>query len=136
MNNANLKLQNQDIYCADILLKYGYSIFTIIVGIDKFFGYLAHWPIYVSPYIVQNIPTILTVDYFLYGVGILDIIFGLLLLSRYIKPASYTLALWLVIIGINLITIGNYFDTAMRSFVLAAGAAALGCLSKVYCNKK
>lgn len=65
------------------------------------------------------------------GWGLLDIVIGILLLSKYTKLGAYLLAVWLVLITFNLFTTGNHFDIALHAVMLAAGAIVLGLLSRV-----
>lgn len=136
MNNTNPQIiQNREVHTAYTLLKYTYGIVALIVGLDKFFGFVTHWPKYVSPYIAEYLPVGFTIKYFLGSVGIIEILVGLLLLSKkYTTIGAYLLAAWLVIIALNLLTIGGYFDIAVRDLVLAVGAIALACFSKVCCK--
>lgn len=128
-------VQNRQVHTVYTLLKYTYGIVAIIVGLDKFFGFVTHWPKYVSPYIAQYLPAGFTMQYFLGSVGIIEIVVGLLLLSKkYTTIGAYILAIWLVVIALNLLTIGGYIDIAVRDLVLAVGALALGLLSKVCCK--
>ncbi|MFZ5953926.1 MAG: hypothetical protein ACOYT8_02365 [Candidatus Dependentiae bacterium] len=136
MNSSNPQIvQNCQVHTAYTLLKYTYGIVALIVGLDKFFGFVTHWPKYVSPYIAQYLPAGFTMQYLLGSVGIIEIVVGLLVLNKkYTQIGAYILAAWLGIIALNLLTIGGYFDIAVRDLVLAVGAIALALLSKVCCK--
>ena len=64
----------------------------------------------------------------MYAVGIIEILAGLIVLS---KPSigGYVVAAWLFGIIVNLLLLHNYFDTALRDFGLLLGALALARLA-------
>lgn len=117
------------------LLYYTYGILTIIVGIDKFFDYITHWSMYYNPAISEFLHV--SPEVFMYIVGIIEIVAGLLVLWRPII-GGYVVASWLVIIAINLFTIRyeyagfvvTYYDIAFRDIAMAVGACVLSLLSQ------
>jgi hypothetical protein len=64
-------------------------------------------------------------------VGVVEIIAGLVVLSRWTKLGSYVVMLWLLGIAVNLLTMGMFYDLAMRDLEIAIGAFALSQLSAV-----
>jgi hypothetical protein len=64
-------------------------------------------------------------------VGVVEILAGALVLSRFTRIGAYVVALWLVAIAFNLLTTGRYFDVAVRDLVMAAGAFTLAKLEEV-----
>ena len=66
----------------------------------------------------------------MYVVGIIEIVVGLAILTRWTLPASYVAMVWLVAIAANLLTTGRYFDIAVRDLALAIGAYSLAVLTK------
>lgn len=112
-------------YHAFLILRFTFTIAPIIAGVDKFFNLLTNWADYLSPYfnVLGSPETNMMV------VGAIEIIAGI---GVWFKPRifSYIVALWLLAIIINLLTLGNYYDVALRDLGLALSALALGCLSK------
>jgi hypothetical protein len=109
------------------LLKYTYGIVAIAAGLDKFFNVLTKWSLYINP----SIPNMISLQpvHFMYIVGVVEIAAGLLVLSKYTKFGAYVVALWLFAIAANIVTLGIYYDIAVRDAVIGVGAIALGLLS-------
>lgn len=110
-------------------LKIGLGVGPIITGIDKYFDKLADWGMYLSPLATKVIPVSGTT--FMHGVGVIEIVAGIIVLSRWTKIGSYIVMLWLLGIAANLLTIGMFSDLAMRDVEIAIGAFALSQLSTV-----
>lgn len=64
-------------------------------------------------------------------VGVVEIVAGVLVLSRWTKIGSYIVMLWLIGIAVNLLTTGMFYDIAVRDLEIAVGAFALSQLSTV-----
>jgi hypothetical protein len=62
-------------------------------------------------------------------IGVVEIIAGLVVLSRWTKLGSYVVTFWLVGIAINLLSTGMFYDLAMRDVEIAIGAFALSQLT-------
>ena len=110
-------------------LKIGLGVGPIVTGIDKYFDKLADWGMYLSPLATKIVPVGTTT--FMHGVGVLEIIAGLIVLSRWTKVGSYIVMIWLLCIAGNLLTTGMFSDLAMRDIEIAIGALALSQLSTV-----
>ena len=67
----------------------------------------------------------------MHAVGVVEIIAGLIVLSRWTRIGSYIVMLWLLGIAVNLLTTGLFYDLAMRDVEIAIGAFALAQLSAV-----
>jgi hypothetical protein len=65
----------------------------------------------------------------MHAVGLIEILAGLIVLSRWTKLGSYIVMLWLVGIALNLVATGMFYDLAMRDMEIALGAFALSQLS-------
>jgi hypothetical protein len=65
------------------------------------------------------------------AVGVIEIIAGVIVLSRWTKLGSYIVMLWLLGIALNLLATGMFYDLAMRDVEIAIGAFALSQLSAV-----
>jgi len=110
-------------------LRIGLGVGPIITGLDKFFNKLADWEMYLSPLATKVAPISATT--FMHVVGVVEIVAGLVVLSRWTKIGSYVVMLWLVGIAVNLLTTGMFYDLAMRDVEIAIGAFALSQLSAV-----
>lgn len=114
-------------YQAYQILRFAFTIAPILAGLDKFFYVLTNWSQYLSaPFnVLGNPETTLMV------VGVIEIIVGILV---WIKPKvfAYVFAAWLLVIIINLLILGGYFDIALHDFGLMLGALALARISIIY----
>ena len=113
---------------AYLLLRTGFVVAPILFGIDKFFNFLVVWPEYLAPWINHIMPG--TGQQFMYFVGVVEIIAGLMVL---ISPrfGSLLVAAWLLAIIINLLTASppEYYDIALRDFGLFLAAVSLNRLA-------
>ena len=114
-------------YQAYWMLRIAFTAIPLTMGIDKFFNGLVYWPKYLADWIA-NIPPG-TPQQIMYGVGVVEIIAGVLVA---LKPryAAYVVAAWLFFIIVNLLVLGQYFDIALRDFGLMLAAIALGRLAQ------
>ncbi len=110
-------------------LRIGLGVGPIITGIDKFFNKLTDWGMYLSPMATRIVPFSATT--FMRAVGVVEIVAGLIVLSRWTKLGSYVVMLWLAGIAVNLLTTGMFYDLAMRDVEIAIGAFALSQLTAV-----
>lgn len=111
------------------VLRIGLGAGPIVAGADKFTNLLANWEMYLNPLA----PKMLHVSpaTFMHVVGIIEIIAGVLVLSRFTRYASYIVMVWLIGIALNLVTQGMFFDLAVRDVEIALGAFALAKLTEV-----
>ncbi len=110
-------------------LRLTFGLVPIVAGIDKFTHVLVDWNKYLSPLARDVLP--MSGATFMMIVGVIEIIAGALVLSRYTRFGAYLVSAWLVGIAINLVTTGTYFDIAVRDVVMAIGAFALAKLTEV-----
>ncbi|MGB8653655.1 MAG: hypothetical protein WA875_11950 [Candidatus Acidiferrales bacterium] len=110
-------------------LKIGLGVGPIITGIDKYFNKLTEWGMYLSPLATKVAPV--SAATFMHVVGVVEIVAGLIVLSRWTKIGSYIVMLWLLGIAVNLLTTGMFYDLAMRDVEIAIGAFALSQLATV-----
>ena len=108
-------------------LRISLGLGPIIAGIDKYFNKLADWTMYLSPLATKVIPVKDTT--FMHIVGVVEIIAGIIVLTRWTKIGSYIVCLWLLAIAANLLTTGMFYDLAVRDVEIAVGAFALSQLS-------
>jgi uncharacterized membrane protein YphA (DoxX/SURF4 family) len=110
------------------VLRISLGLMAIIAGIDKFFNKLTDWGMYLSPH--SKVLPISTAA-FMHIVGVVEIIAGLIVLSRWTRIGSYIVMLWLILIAINLVTTGMFYDLAIRDLQIAVSAFVLSQLSVV-----
>jgi hypothetical protein len=88
---------------------------------------LTNWEAYLNPLATKMIP--LTPATFMHIVGIIEIIAGIVVLSHFTKIGAYVVTVWLVAIALNLLTMGKFFDIAVRDLGLAVAAFSLAQLT-------
>ncbi len=55
---------------------------------------------------------------------------GLAILTKWTRLGSYIASLWLILIAINLVSTGHFFDIAVRDLEMAVAAFVLARLSE------
>lgn len=110
-------------------LRLGLGLGPIVAGIDKFFNKIVNWEMYLSPLATKIVPVSPTT--FMHLVGLVEVIAGCIVLSRWTKLGSYVVMLWLLGISVNLLTTGMFYDLAVRDLELAIAAFALSQLTAV-----
>ena len=108
------------------LLRTGFTVAPILFGLDKFFNLMTDWPQYLAPFVAGITPG--TPQQFMYAVGVIEIIAGLVVAVRPLW-GGYLVAAWLAGIIVNLLILGDYYDVALRDFGLLIGALALARLA-------
>jgi len=108
-------------------LRSGLGVGPIITGIDKYFNKLTDWGMYLSPLATKAVPV--STATFMHVIGLVEIIAGLIVLSRWTKIGSYIVMFWLLGIAMNLVTTGMFYDLAMRDVEIALGAFVLSQLT-------
>ena len=118
-------------YQAYQILRVGFTVAPIVAGADKFLHVLTDWDKYLPPVVNDMVGG--NGHTLMLAVGVIEIIAGI---GVFLKPKifAYVVALWLLLIIINLLLIPGYFDVALRDLGLLLGALALGRLSTVYDN--
>jgi uncharacterized membrane protein YphA (DoxX/SURF4 family) len=118
-------------YQGYLLLRIGFVAAPILFGLDKFFNWMVDWPDYLAPWLNRLLPG--TAQQFLYVVGAVEILAGLLVLISP-KWGSLVVAVWLAGIVVNLLTADppEYYDIALRDFGLFLGALALNRLATAF----
>jgi hypothetical protein len=109
-------------YQAYQILHLGFTVAPILAGIDKFFDLTVNWDQYVAPWVAALAPG--GAHGLMLIAGVVEIAAGVL---DAFKPrlAAPVVAAWLVLIVVNLISMGSYLDVALRDLGLALGALAL-----------
>jgi len=108
------------------LLHTVFTIAPIAFGLDKFAGVLTDWDKYLAPWINDLVPG--SAHTAMLIVGVVEIVAGLLVA---VAPrwGGYVVALWLGGIILDLVTLGDYYDVALRDFGLLVAALALARLA-------
>lgn len=109
-------------------LRLTYGLVPLIAGLDKFFNLLTDWSDYLSPLARSVIP--FSPEVFMGIVGVIEIVVGLMVLTKWTRVGAYIASVWLVCIAINLVFRGA-LDIAVRDLAMAVGAFALAKLSEV-----
>jgi uncharacterized membrane protein YphA (DoxX/SURF4 family) len=110
-------------------LRLGLGLGPFLAGLDKFFNILANWEMYLSPLAPKVVPV--SAATFMHVVGVVEMIVGLAILTRWTRLGAYVAMLWLIAIAINLVTTGMFFDLAVRDLEIAIGAYTLARLTEV-----
>lgn len=104
------------------------GLMATLAGIDKFFNILVDWGRYVSPLAARLLP--FSTDVFIWIVGVVEFVVGISILTTRPVIGSYVASAWLLLVAVNL-TLGGYFDIAVRDVVLSIGAFSLARLIQV-----
>ena len=105
-----------------------YGLVPLLAGLDKFLNLLTDWTKYLSPSITGLLPV--SAETFMQAVGIIEIAVGLMVLTRWTRLGAWIAAAWLVLIAVNLVTLGM-FDIAVRDLAMAVGAYTLARLAEL-----
>jgi uncharacterized membrane protein YphA (DoxX/SURF4 family) len=126
MSDLSVRLR-EPTYQAFALLRTTFTIAPIVFGLDKFTNILVDWTVYLAPWIDNIVPgdDVMAMRI----VGVIEIVAGILVA---IAPriGAYVVAIWLAGIIVNLLSMGEFFDVALRDFGLMVAALALGSLAR------
>jgi hypothetical protein len=112
---------------AFLLLRTVFTVAPIAFGLDKFLELLTDdWTRYLAPWVNDLTPG--TAHQAMLAVGVIEIVAGVLVALRP-SIGGYVVAAWLFGIIINLVSMGEYLDIALRDFGLMVGALALARLA-------
>jgi uncharacterized membrane protein YphA (DoxX/SURF4 family) len=112
---------------AFLLLRTVFTIAPIAFGLDKFAEVLTdNWEGYLAPWVNDIVPG--TAHQAMLAVGVIEIIAGIAVavVPRY---GALLVAGWLAGIIVNLVSIGDFYDIALRDFGLLVAALALAILA-------
>ena len=123
-----MKSEDSTLNSAWWALRLGLGLGPFLAGLDKFFNLLANWQMYLSPGFERMLPISGTA--FMQAVGVIEMIVGLAILTRWTRLGSYIAMVWLIAIAINLASTGLFFDLAVRDVEIAIGAFALAKLTE------
>lgn len=109
-------------------LRIGLGLGPFLAGLDKFFNILTTWEMYLSPIAVSVLPVSGAV--FMRAVGVIEMVVGLAILTRWTRLGGYVAGAWLVAIAANLLTTGMFLDVAVRDLEMALAAYTLARLTE------
>lgn len=101
-------------------LKYLFGLVPIVAGADKFTNVLAQWETYLNPMALNIVPV--SASTFMQGVGIIEIVAGILVFARP-RIGGFVVMAWLLAIAAQLLVWGRFLDIAVRDIVVALGGA-------------
>jgi len=111
---------------AFLLLRTVFTVAPIAFGLDKFAEVLTDWEQYLAPWINDLVPG--NAHQAMLAVGVIEVVAGIAVAvaPRY---GALLVAAWLAGIIVNLLTLGQFYDVALRDFGLLVGALALASLA-------
>lgn len=116
-------------YQAFWLLRIGFTVLPLAMGIDKFFNGMVHWEKYLASWYDDILPG--NAFTAMHIIGVVEIVAAILV---FLKPryAAYVVAAWLGGIVLDLFTYSGYYDIAIRDFGLMLGALTFARLASKY----
>jgi hypothetical protein len=109
-------------------LRVGLGGAAFLAGLDKFFNILADWTAYLSPLAAHVLP--MSASSFMHIIGVVEMAVGLAILGGLTRLGGYVAGLWLLLIAVNLVTTGRFFDVAVRDVEMAIAAFTLARLTE------
>jgi len=111
------------------VLRIGFGVGPFLAGLDKYFNLLTNWTGYISPLALKALP--FSGHTFMHIVGVIEMIVGLSILTKWTRLGAYVASAWLVLIAINLVSTGMFFDVAVRDVEMALAAYVLARMTEV-----
>jgi hypothetical protein len=111
-------------------LRVGLGLAAFLAGLDKFVGLLADWPGYQAPVIAGILPV--SPEVFMRAAGVIEMVVGLAILTQWTREGAWIAAAWLLLIAVNLVLTGRFFDVAVRDVVMAIAAFSLARLTEAH----
>ncbi|HSQ20847.1 MAG TPA: DoxX family membrane protein [Blastocatellia bacterium] len=109
-------------------LRIGLGVGPFLAGLDKFFNLLTNWQMYLSPSVERLLP--MSGETFMHIVGIIEMVVGIAVLTRWTRIGAYVAMIWLIAIAVNLVSTGIFLDLAVRDLEIAIGAFTLARLTE------
>lgn len=110
-------------------LRIGIGLAAFLAGLDKFFNILTNWSMYLSPLFQRLLPV--SADSFMHLVGVVEMVVGVAILARWTRIGAYIASAWLLLIAVNLLTSGGFFDLAVRDVEIAIAAFVLAKMTEL-----
>lgn len=117
---------------AYLLLRTVFTVAPIAFGLDKFAGLLTDWDGYLAPWINDLVPG--SAHDAMLLVGVIEVVAGVVV-ALAPRIGGYVVALWLAGIIVDLVSMGDYYDIALRDFGLLVGALALAQLAATHARR-
>jgi hypothetical protein len=111
---------------AFLLLRSVFTIAPIAFGLDKFAELLTDWEQYLAPWVDDLVPG--SAHEAMLAVGVIEVVAGITV-ALAPRMGALLVAGWLAGIIVNLVSMGDYYDIALRDFGLLVGAVALAVLA-------
>ena len=108
-------------------LRIALGVAPFLAGLDKFLNLLTNWTQYLNPLALRVIP--LSAGTFMRAVGVVEMMVGIAILTRWTRIGAYVASAWLFSIAVNLISTGGFLDIAVRDVVMSIAAFVLGNLT-------
>ncbi len=104
-------------------LRITFGLVPLLAGADKFTHILTDW----GKYLPETIASLMPIDpaVLMMVVGVIEIVAGLLVLTKFTRLGAYIVMTWLVLIAL-VVAAGGFYDIAVRDLVMAVGAFTLG----------
>ena len=111
------------------VLRIGLGVGPILAGLDKYLNLLTNWQMYLNPLA----PRLLHIQpaTFMHVVGVIEIVAGIPVLTKYTRYAAYVVMIWLWCIAASLIAQWGFLDVAVRDLEISLAAFTLAKLSEV-----
>jgi uncharacterized membrane protein YphA (DoxX/SURF4 family) len=118
-NYLSLAIKGNNVHQARWVLRILFGLLPILMGLDKFLNIAIDWSQYLNPSVANIIPvaTVLTIA------GTLEILAGILVLSKATRVGAYVMMLWLLLVSVNLASMG-FLHIAVLDLALATAAYA------------
>jgi uncharacterized membrane protein YphA (DoxX/SURF4 family) len=111
------------------VLRIGLGVGPFLAGLDKYFNLLTNWTGYISPLALKILP--FSGQTLMHVVGVIEMIVGLAILTKWTRVGAYVASAWLLVIAINLVSTGMFLDVAVRDVEMALAAYVLARLTEV-----
>lgn len=111
------------------VLRIGLGAGAILAGLDKFFNFFTNWGMYLNPLA----PKLLHIQAatFMHIVGVVEMLVGIAVLTRYTRYAAYIVMIWMWCIAANLVSQWAFLDVAVRDVEISLAAFTLAKLCEV-----
>lgn len=110
------------------VLRIGLGAGPILAGLDKYFNILTNWEMYLNPLAPRLLH--LRPTTFMHIVGVVEMLAGIFVLTRYTRYAAYVVMVWLWCIAASLVAQWGFLDVAVRDIEISLAAFALAVLSE------
>src|SRR3954447_492796 len=87
------RIENRKVDQAWMALRVVLGVVPVVAGLDKFLNLLTNWEQYLSPMAARMLP--FSAGTFMRAVGVVEIIVGLLILTRWTRVGAYIASVWL-----------------------------------------